>query len=135
MASFLTPLLRTPSANHRLENTRTGRIVADEVWTAFDSATRRKGLLGRDSMPEGSALVIAPCSSIHTFFMRFPIDIAFVAKDGRVVSVRTALPAWRIALALRAYAVVELPAGSLARSETVPGDVLTVRAGREDGIS
>jgi uncharacterized membrane protein (UPF0127 family) len=127
MASFLTPLLRTPSGHHHLQNTRTGRIVADQLWTAFDSATRRKGLLGRDSMPEGSALLIAPCSSIHTFFMRFPIDIAFVTRDGCVVSTRTALPAWRIAIALRAYAVVELPAGALARSETVAGDVLSIQ--------
>jgi uncharacterized membrane protein (UPF0127 family) len=129
VATFLTPLLRAPSARLRLENSRNGRIVAEDLWTAFDSATRRRGLLGRDSMPEGSALIIAPCSSIHTFFMRFPIDIAFVARDGRVVSVRTALPAWRIALALRAYAVVEFPAGALARSETMAGDVLIVRAG------
>jgi len=131
MRSFLSPLLRSPSAPHRLENTRSGRIVAEQLWTAFDSATRRKGLLGRDSMPEGSALVIAPSNSIHTFFMRFPIDIAFVSRDGRVVSVRSALRAWRIAIAPGAYAVVEMPAGTLARSETIPGDVLTVLTGSE----
>jgi uncharacterized protein len=127
MASFLSPLLRAPSGNHRLENNRNGRVVADQLWPAFDSATRRKGLLGRDSMPEGSALLIAPSNAIHTFFMRFPIDIAFVTKDGRVVSVRSALPAWRLAVAPRAYAVVELPAGALSRSETVPGDVLSIQ--------
>jgi uncharacterized protein len=127
MASFLAPLQRTPSGNHRLENTRNGRVVADQLWGAFDSSSRNKGLLGRDSMPDGSAMVIAPCSSIHTFFMRFPIDIAFVAQDGRIVSVRSALPAWRIAIAWGAFAVVELPAGALARSETVAGDVLMVQ--------
>jgi uncharacterized protein len=127
MASFLAPLLRAPSGNYRLQNTRNGLVVADQLWSAFDSATRKKGLLGRDSMPDGSALLIAPSNAIHTFFMRFPIDIAFVARDGRVVSVRTALPAWRIAFAVRAYAVVELPAGSLARSETVAGDVLSIQ--------
>ena len=129
MASFLAPLQRTPSGNHRLENTRNGRVVADQLWGAFDSSTRNKGLLGRDSMPEGSAMVIAPSNSIHTFFMRFPIDIAFVAKDGRIVSVRSALPAWRIAFAWGAFAVVELPAGALARSETVAGDVLSIQTG------
>src|SRR5438034_817287 len=127
MASFLSPLLRASSENYRLENTRNGRVVADQLWGAFDSSTRKKGLLGRDSMPEGSAMVIAPSNSIHTFFMRFPIDIAFVAKDGRIVSVRSGLPAWRIAFAWGAFAVVELPAGTLARSETVAGDVLTVQ--------
>ena len=127
MASFLSPLLRAPSQNYRLENTRNGRVVADQLWGAFDSSTRKKGLLGRDSMPEGSAMLIAPSNAIHTFFMRFPIDIAFVARDGRIVSVRTALPAWRIAFAVRAYAVVELPAGTLARSETAAGDVLSIQ--------
>jgi uncharacterized protein len=127
MASFLTPLLRAPSGNHRLENTRNGRVVADQLWGAFDSSTRKKGLLGRDSMPAGSAMLIAPSNAIHTFFMRFPIDIAFVARDGRIVSVRTALRAWRIAFAVRAYAVVELPAGTLARSDTVAGDVLSIQ--------
>jgi uncharacterized membrane protein (UPF0127 family) len=129
MRSFLIPLLRAGAADHRLENTRNGQTVAGEIWTAFDRKTRNKGLLGRDSMPEGSALIIAPCSSIHTFFMRFPIDIAFVSRDGLIVSVRSALPAWRLALSLRAYAVVEMPAGSLARADTRAGDVLAVRPG------
>jgi len=127
MRSFLTPLLRMGAAAHVLQNSRNGQCVASEVWTAFDSKTRRKGLLGRNSMPAGSALIIAPSNSIHTFFMRFPIDIAFVTRDGRIVGIRAALPAWRIALSLRAYAVVELPAGSLARSETRVGDVLAVQ--------
>ena len=78
-------------------------------------------------MPEGSALIIAPSNSIHTFFMRFPIDIAFVSRDGLIVSMRSALPAWRIALSLRAYAVIEFPAGALARSDTRAGDVLSVQ--------
>jgi len=127
MRSFLIPLLRSGAANHRLENTRNGQTVAGEIWTAFDSKTRRKGLLGRDSMPEGSALIIAPSNSIHTFFMRFPIDIAFVSRDGLIVSMRSALPAWRIALSLRAYAVIEFPAGALARSDTRAGDVLSIQ--------
>jgi len=102
--------------------------VADHLMTAFDSASRRKGLLGRSSLPENSALFIAPSNGIHTFFMRFPIDVAFVARDGRVVKVCAALPAWRMALALRAYAVIELPAGALASSDTLPGDLLAIRA-------
>jgi len=102
--------------------------VADHLMTAFDSASRRKGLLGRSSLPENSALLIAPSNGIHTCFMRFPIDVAFVARDGRVVKVCAALPAWRMALALRAYAVIELPAGALASSDTLPGDLLAIRA-------
>ena len=135
MASFLAPLLAS-SGRHLLENTRSGCVVADRLLTAFDSASRRKGLLGRHALPQKSALLIAPCNAIHTFFMRFPIDVAFVAKDGRVVQVRPTLSAWRIAMALRAYAVIELPAGALASSDTVPGDVLSIRTipPREDEL-
>ena len=127
MKSFLSPLLRAQSAHHVLENSRTRAIVAHDLLPAFDSAQRRKGLLGRDGLADGSALIIAPCGAVHTFFMRFPIDIAFVARDGRVIKVRTAVPRSRIAVALRAFAVVELAGGSLARSGTVPGDILICR--------
>jgi uncharacterized membrane protein (UPF0127 family) len=73
-----------------------------------------------------AALIIAPCNSIHTFFMRFAIDVVFVARDGRVVHVSRAVPAWRLRLALRAFAVVELAAHSLERSETRDGDPLSL---------
>ena len=128
MKSFLSPLLRAGSIDHVLENVRTRAVVADHLLTAFDSAQRRQGLLGRDSLPEGSALIIAPCSAVHTFFMRFAIDIAFLARDGRVIKVRSAVGPRRMALAIRAFAVVELPSGALARSNTVPGDTLICRA-------
>ncbi len=126
MASFLNPLLRAPGRPARLTNTRHGGTVAADVQTAFDSKTRNKGLLGRDGLPEGSALVIAPSNAIHTFFMRFPIDVAFVARDGRVLKTRAAIPAWRLSAAWRAFAVIEVPAGTLARTDTVAGDVLGV---------
>jgi hypothetical protein len=58
--------------------------------------------------------------------MRFPIDLAFVTRDGRIVKACPSVKPWRVAAALRAYAVVELPAGTLARCETVPGDRLIV---------
>src|SRR5512143_1264020 len=105
MASFVAPLLRNPALAHSLVNTHTGAVVANRLLAAFDSASRRKGLLGLDSLPEGSAMLIAPSNAVHTFFMRFPIDIAFLARDGRVLKVRPAVPARRIAAALRGYAV------------------------------
>jgi uncharacterized membrane protein (UPF0127 family) len=77
-------------------------------------------------LPEGSALIIAPCQAIHTFSMRFAIDVAFVAKDGLVLKVSQAVPPRRIAVALRAFAVIELPAGALEASDTRPGDRLQV---------
>jgi len=125
--SFLSPLLRNDPTPHVLENARSGAIVADNLLTAFDSASRRQGLLGRDSLPEGNALIIAPSNAVHTFFMRFPIDIAFVRRDGRVIKVRSAVGPRRLAAAIRGFAVVELPAGALARSRTEPGDMLICR--------
>ena len=77
-------------------------------------------------MPEGSALIIAPSQAIHTFSMRFSIDVAFVAKDGLVLKVRQAVPPRRIAVSLRAFAVIELPAGALEASDTKAGDRLLV---------
>lgn len=77
-------------------------------------------------LPEGNALVIAPCNAIHTFFMKFAIDAAFVARDGRVLKVCTRIPAWRIAASWRAHAVIELPSGALERTGTVAGDRLEV---------
>jgi uncharacterized membrane protein (UPF0127 family) len=122
---FLEPLLR----RHRsaaLRNTRSGRTVASVLETALDSASRNRGLLGRDSLPAGHALIIAPGMLIHTFAMRFNIDILFVARDGRVLKALSSVPARRIAGALGSFAVVELPAEALASSDTRTGDTLEV---------
>ena len=86
---------------------------------------RRRGLLGRDSLDPSVAMIIAPCSAIHTFFMRFAVDAVFVDRAGVVLKAVLRLKPWRIAAALRAYAVIELNAGSLARSEgVIKGDRL-----------
>jgi uncharacterized membrane protein (UPF0127 family) len=128
MASFLTPLVRDSAQRYALHNRRTGRVVADSLIGAFDSATRRTGLLGRSSLEPGTALIIAPSNAVHTFFMRFPIDIVFVTRDGRVAKVRRHVRPWRIAAALTAFAVIELPAGSLDSSAIARGDSLAIVA-------
>jgi uncharacterized membrane protein (UPF0127 family) len=127
MKSFLSPLLRADSIAHVLENARTQRVIADRLLTAFDSRSRRQGLLGRDGLPDGTALIIAPSNAVHTFFMRFSIDLLFVRRDGLVINVRSAVRPWRMAVSLRAFAVIELPAGSLAQSNTTAGDHLICR--------
>jgi uncharacterized membrane protein (UPF0127 family) len=72
-------------------------------------------------------MIIAPSNAVHTFFMKFPIDLAFVGRDGRVRKVQEAVRPWRMAAALRAYAVIELPAGVLRRTDTVVGDTLVIQ--------
>lgn len=126
MKSFLAPLVRSSESSFVLTNTRNNHIVAYTLLTAFDSASRRRGLLKHDSLEEGSALIIAPTSAIHTFWMRFAIDVAFVSKEGRVVKVRPAVMPWRVAAAWRAYAVIEMAAGAFEKSETRAGDLLQV---------
>jgi uncharacterized membrane protein (UPF0127 family) len=133
--TFLDPLLARPgnaalpgAGDERrvLVNARTGMVVARTIETAFDSDSRNRGLLGRDAFAPGSALILAPCSSIHMFFMRFAIDAAFVDRQGRILRTAANLRPWRIAIALRAYAVIELPAGTLEAADTRAGDVLRI---------
>jgi uncharacterized membrane protein (UPF0127 family) len=126
MTSFLSPIVAGSAESYVLQNSRTGRVIAGQVEPAFESKARNRGLLGRAGMDDGSALILAPCSSVHTFFMRFAIDVLFVARDGRVLKLYPALPAWRIAFAFRAFAAIELPAGTAAACDTRPGDTLTL---------
>lgn len=124
--TFLAPIAEAAGRICSLRNRRTGGVVAARVLPALDSATRRRGLLGRSSLGAGEAMVIAPSSAVHTWWMQFPIDVAFVRRDGTVVKTREAVGPWRMAGALGAHAVVELEAGALARHDTRPGDVLEI---------
>jgi uncharacterized protein len=119
-------MLRAPHGRFLLRNERTGEPLATHIEGAFDSASRRRGLLGRLDFPDGACLIIAPCSSVHTFFMRIAIDVVFASRDGRVIKTYQAVPAWRIAFAIGAFATIELPAGTLARVQTTRDDRLTL---------
>jgi uncharacterized membrane protein (UPF0127 family) len=107
-----------------LVNMRTGVPIATSVERAMTRATRKRGLLGRDGMPSGSALMIEPCPAVHTAFMRFAIDIVFIDRQGYAIKIVRNLRAWRAAVAPRAYAVVEMPAGSLDQVDLAVGDRL-----------
>lgn len=124
MSHFLSPLLRDPDASWSLIVEETGAVLASVVEPAFDSKTRKRGLLGRDGLAEGHALVIAPSNAVHTFRMRFPIDVVFVARDGRVLKVREDVRPGRITASWRGFAVVELAAGSSGRVRLQHGHVL-----------
>jgi uncharacterized membrane protein (UPF0127 family) len=128
MANFLLPMIQRAEGAYELRNVRSGRIVAHTIIPAFESATRRKGLLGRDSLEDGVAMIIAPSNAIHTFWMRFAIDVAFVRRNGEVLKVQEALAPWRIAVGVSAYAVIELAAGALRRGDVRVGDSVTLKA-------
>jgi uncharacterized membrane protein (UPF0127 family) len=128
MSHFLRPLLAPHPVVQALVNERTGSVVAETLETAFDSGTRRRGLLGRDSLAAGAALVLAPCNTIHTVRMRFPIDVVFVARDGRVTKIVERLAVWRAAVSFSAFATIELCAGSVSRCGIDVGDRIVVRS-------
>ena len=107
-----------------LVNARSDVTIASDVSLALTRAERNRGLLGRDSLDPSAALVISPCSSIHTMFMRFPIDVIFVDGEGRAARIVRNLAPWRIAVALRAHAVIELAAGSARARDVRIGDEL-----------
>jgi uncharacterized protein len=112
----------------KLVNQRTGWVLADRVERAVTMRARLKGLLGRAALQEGEGLCIEPCSSIHTFFMKFPIDALFLRRDGLLLRAIGDLRPWRATRIYPAAAmVVELPAGSLAKSGTREGDHLQLR--------
>jgi uncharacterized protein len=93
-------------------------VTVDSLATNFEVADnpfkRLFGLMGRKHLPQGHGLFLRPCSSIHTFFMRFPIDVVFIDRDNRVVKLCPAVKPWRFVLGGKgAHAVLELPAGAL----------------------
>ncbi len=108
----------------RVVNRTRSTLLATRAETAGESGSRRRGLLGRDSLPAGEGLWIVPCEAVHCFFMRFTIDVIFLDKKLRVVKVRPSLKPWRIAGCLRAHSVLELPEGVIQASGTQPGDQL-----------
>ena len=130
MASFVSPCLRHPGASFRLR-TEDGLVVASRLEVALDREARNRGLLGRDGLAPGAGLLIAPTNAVHTFFMRFPIDIVFVRKDGTVSKVRPAVGPWRLAASLSASAVVELPAGAAAAAGVSRGRRLSIEVSQD----
>lgn len=109
-----------------LTNLTRHTVLASQLEVARNSAERTKGLLGRESLPAGGGLWISPCESVHTFWMRFPIDLVYVDRSLRVKKVRSAVGPWRLSACLSAHSVIELPAGVVQQTGTRPGDQLQV---------
>ena len=105
---------RVARANEVLRLTRQdGTEVSKHVTIAGSLWSRFVGLMGRRELADGAALCIRPCSSIHMFFMRFPIDAVFVDADGAIVRVYASIKPWRATWIVRgAKACLELPAGT-----------------------
>lgn len=100
-------------------------IVADSFFA------RLGGLLARPRLREGQALVLAPCTSVHTCFMRYAIDVAFIDQHGHILKLVEHLGPWRAAACWRAHAAVELAAGQARRQGLLAGARIHALAGTE----
>ncbi len=101
--------------------------MANEVCVADTALRRMKGLLGRRSFQAGRALVINPCNSIHTLFMRFSIDVLFLGKDNRVVRPISFIKPFRFSpVCFSAYMAIEFPAGTIQATRTQEGDIISI---------
>ena len=105
-----------------------GATVCERCLVADGPLLRMRGLLGRSELPVGEGILLRPASSIHMFFMRFPIDAVFLARDLTVLRVVPGLAPWRMASRRRAHAVLELPAGTCARRGVREGERLELVA-------
>jgi uncharacterized membrane protein (UPF0127 family) len=98
-----------------------GRVVCPTLSVADTAPSRMRGLLGRRALDSGEGLLLRPAGSVHTAFMRFPIDVVFLDGDLEVLEVRDSVPPWRAVARRGAKAVLELPAGEARRREIEPG--------------
>ena len=113
-----------------VRNARTGALLGSEVRVAARRWDRLRGLLGHAEPPPGEGLLIEPCNGIHTVGMRYPIDALFLDREGRVLRCAPRLAALRCIPWVRgARRVLELPAGTIAGTRTVTGDLVTITAG------
>ena len=101
-------------------------MLAQGAEVADTSAKRRTGLLKHSRLEPGDGLWIVPCESVHTFFMKFPIDLVYLDKTRKVRKVRKAVPAWRLSACFSAHSILELPAGTIEESKTAVGDELEI---------
>ena len=111
-----------------VSNTTKGTTLASSAELAMTYSQRRQGLLGRSSLEEGEGLIISPCKGVHSFGMKFPIDVVYVSKEGKAIHTISPLSPNRLgSLMLRAAWVLELPQGVLLRTKTVIGDTITIQ--------
>lgn len=117
---------KPPPSAQRLKVTNLTRntVLATSMEVADTSAQRSKGLLGRNGLAPGGGLWIIPCESVHTFFMRFPIDLVYLDRKNRIRKVRSEVGPWRISACLSAHSVLELSAGVIRATQSQRGDML-----------
>lgn len=117
----------------RISNTTRQTELASRAELADSGKARNKGLLGRTGLVAGEGLWIVPCESVHTFFMKFSIDLVYIDRNKRVKKVRSNVGPWRVSACLSAHSIIELPAGTVEKTMTASGDQLEFSAEVEQG--
>lgn len=113
----------------RVINSRNKLVLVEALEIATNLVSRLMGLMGRKNFSSGQGMLITRSgNSIHTCFMKFPIDVAFINKTGEVKYLRSEIKPWRLVVApvLISTDCLELPAGTLNKCDTRIGDILRV---------
>src|ERR1700677_5319142 len=108
----------------RVNNPSRDTMLADRALIADSSKTRNIGLLKHERLERGEGLWIAPCEGVHTFGMKFPIDVVFLNRKKKILKIRPNMVKRRISFSILAHSVLELPAGTLEKTQTAAGDQL-----------
>jgi uncharacterized membrane protein (UPF0127 family) len=123
--NLATPAAKTDGPYLQAVNMSNGEVIARRILWAGTSETRRCGLLRRDTLDPDEGMYIVPTQWIHMFGMRFPIDVAFIASNGRVLHLHHGIRPNRLSrLVLRAEGALELAEGVLRKSKTAVGDII-----------
>ena len=108
-----------------IRNSDKNTILSERTFHAVRLWDRTRGMIGRNFSGGFDAMVFAACNAIHTFFMGFPLDVVFLDRENRVISLRRKLKPWHpCVLVPRAKTVIELPCGVIDASGTESGDLL-----------
>ena len=108
----------------QVKNLTRGTSIGEGIDSAESSAERRTGLLKHKKLDDGAGLWIVPCEAVHTFFMKFPIDLIYLDRRHRVRGIVRELRPWRLSMCLPAHSVLELPTGTIDRTNTQKDDQL-----------
>ncbi len=118
---------------YRVTDESSPECLSRTVKSANTFFSRFMGLMGRESLIPYDALLIKPCNSIHTGFMKFPIDVIFLDKDNRVTAVRAGLKPWRLFTpGNKSCSVIEFSSGFIQQFQIKPGDQLVIEENGED---
>jgi len=118
-----------------LVNATRKTVVSDKCHFADTVLKRMVGLLNRGQFDRGEGLLLDKCYGVHTFGMRFPIDILFLDKDLRVIRAVKALPPFRTCVVKKSVYVLEVPVGALDASGTQEGDQIQIRTASSESTT